>query len=109
MAKRMRAAGAIVLGKTNVAQLLMAAETDNPVYGRTNNPWDIKRTPGGSTGGGAALVASGGAALEIGSDFGGSLRGPAHCAGLYTIKPTTKRLPNDAPSKTASGFGHIEK
>jgi len=106
--RRLRRAGAVILGKSNLTQLLMAAETDNPVYGRTNNPWDPARTPGGSTGGGAALVASGGSALDIGSDFGGSLRGPAHFTGLYALKPTSGLIPADLESAAASAFQQVE-
>src|SRR5262249_48652406 len=71
---RLRRAGAIVLGKTNVAQLLWYTESDNPVYGRTNNPWDLARAAGGSSGGEAAILAAGGAPLGLGSDIGGSVR-----------------------------------
>ena len=89
---RLRAAGAIVLGKTNVPQLLMSNEADNPLYGRTNNPWDLGRTPGGSSGGEAALVAARGSALGLGSDIGGSVRLPAAACGICALKPTTDRL-----------------
>jgi fatty acid amide hydrolase len=89
---RMRSAGAVLLGKTNVSQLLMFNETDNPLYGRTNNPWNLDRAPGGSSGGEAAIVAAGGSALGIGSDVGGSVRLPAHACGLHAIRPTSKRL-----------------
>lgn len=91
---RLRAAGAIVVAKTNVPQLMVMHETDNPVYGRTNNPWDLERTPGGSSGGEAALLAAGGAALGIGNDLGGSIRIPAHFCGLAGLKPTSGRLTN---------------
>lgn len=87
-----RAAGAIVLGKTNVPQLMLWHETDNPLYGRTNNPWDLHRTPGGSSGGEAAIIAAGGSPLGLGSDMGGSLRVPAHFCGIHAIKPTSGRL-----------------
>src|ERR1051325_10486293 len=78
---RLRNAGAIVLGKTNVAQLLLFFESDNPVYGPTNNPWNLERTPGGSSGGEAAIIAAGGSALGIGTDLGGSIRVPAALCG----------------------------
>lgn len=91
---RLRRAGAIVLGKTNVAQLLLYFETDNPVYGRSNNPWDVERTPGGSSGGEAAIIAAGGSALGIGTDLGGSIRVPAAFCGLAALKPTAGRLPD---------------
>jgi fatty acid amide hydrolase len=89
---RLRRAGAIVLGKTNVPQLVMLNETDNPLYGRTNNPHNLERATGGSSGGCAALVAAGGAALSLGSDIGGSVRFPAHACGVQGLKPTANRL-----------------
>ena len=91
--RRARAAGAILLGKTNTPELTLSYETDNLVYGRTNNPWDLTRTPGGSSGGAAAIVACGGAAFDIGSDYGGSIRLPAHFNGIAGIKPTHGRVP----------------
>ncbi len=94
VARRMRQAGAIVLGKTNVSELLADLQTDNPVFGRTNNPWDLARTPGGSSGGAAAAVAAGLAPLDIGSDIGGSIRVPAHCCGIFGLKPTELRVSN---------------
>ncbi|MGH2598831.1 MAG: amidase family protein, partial [Dehalococcoidia bacterium] len=72
VAARVRAAGAVLLGKTNIPPMAGDWQSDNPVFGRTNNPWDLERTPGGSTGGGAAALAAGLAALEFGSDIGGS-------------------------------------
>jgi amidase len=89
---RLRAAGAIILGKTNTPDLTMAFETNNLVYGRTNNPFDVTRTPGGSSGGAAAIVAAGGSPLDIGSDTGGSIRVPAHFCGIAGIKPTAGRV-----------------
>lgn len=89
---RLRRAGAIILGKCNVPQLLMAPESDNPVYGRTNNPWNTERAPGGSSGGCAAIIAAGGSALGMGSDIGGSIRNPAHACGIHGFKPTSGRL-----------------
>jgi amidase len=90
---RLRAAGAIILGKTNVPELAGAIETDNLVYGRTNNPYDLGRTPGGSSGGEAAIVAACGSPLGLGTDAGGSIRIPAHFCGLAAIKPTSGRVP----------------
>ena len=90
---RLRAAGAIFLGKTNVPELAGAIETDNLVYGRTNNPYDLARTPGGSSGGEAAIVSAGGSPLGLGTDAGGSIRIPAHFCGLAAIKPTSGRVP----------------
>ena len=85
---RLEAAGAIVIGKTNVPVQLADFQSFNPIYGTTNNPWDVSRTPGGSTGGGAAAVAAGLGALTLGSDIGGSIRVPAHFCGIYGHKPT---------------------
>lgn len=85
---RLREAGAIVLGKTNMPMLALDVQSDSPIFGRANNPWDIARTPGGSTGGGAASVAAGLSPLEVGSDLGGSVRIPAHFCGVFSIKPT---------------------
>ena len=90
---RLRSAGAILLGKTNTPEFTLAAETDNLVYGRTNNPYDLSRTPGGSSGGAAAIIASGGSPFDIGSDTGGSIRWPAHCCGIAGIRPTSGRVP----------------
>jgi amidase len=90
---RLRAAGGIILGKTNVPELAGAIETDNLVYGRTNNPYDLGRTPGGSSGGEAAIVAACGSPLGLGTDAGGSIRIPAHFCGLAAIKPTSGRVP----------------
>jgi amidase len=85
---RLESAGAIIVGKTNVPAMLGDWQTFNPVYGATNNPWDLNRTPGGSTGGGAAAVAAGLGALAVGSDLAGSLRIPAHFCGIYGHKPS---------------------
>jgi Asp-tRNA(Asn)/Glu-tRNA(Gln) amidotransferase A subunit family amidase len=90
---RLRSAGAIILGLTNTPELLMAWETDNVLYGRTNNPWDRLRTPGGSSGGEAAAIASGCSAGGVGSDGGGSIRVPAHFTGICGLKPTPGRIP----------------
>ncbi len=92
LVERLKQAGAIILGKTNVPQMLSMNETDNPVYGRTNNPWNPDRAPGGSTGGEAAIIAVGGSCLGLGSDIGGSVRMPAHACGINSLKPTTRRL-----------------
>ena len=90
---RLRNAGAIVLGVTNTPELLMAWETDNLLYGRTNNPWDLERTSGGSSGGEAAAIAAGMSAGGVGSDGGGSIRVPAHFTGICGLKPTPGRIP----------------
>jgi fatty acid amide hydrolase len=89
---RLRQAGAIIVGKTNLSQLLMYVEADNPVYGRTNNPWNVERSPGGSSGGEGAIIAARGSALGIGTDIGGSVRVPAHSCGIHSLKPTPGRL-----------------
>ena len=91
---RMKAAGAILLGKTNCPPGGSGGVTANPVYGRTSNPYDVSRTPGGSSGGEAAAIAAGASPLGIGSDSGGSLRVPAHFCGIATLKPTSGRIPN---------------
>jgi Asp-tRNA(Asn)/Glu-tRNA(Gln) amidotransferase A subunit family amidase len=90
---RLRNAGAIVLGVTNTPELLMAWETDNVLYGRTNSPWDLERTPGGSSGGEAAAIAAGMSPGGVGSDGGGSIRVPAHFSGICGLKPTPGRIP----------------
>ncbi|OYV00114.1 MAG: amidase [Burkholderiales bacterium PBB5] len=86
--QRLVDAGAIVFGKTNVPTSLADWQTFNPVYGTTNNPWDVRRVPGGSSGGSAAALAAGLCALELGSDIGASIRNPAHYCGVYGHKPT---------------------
>lgn len=91
---RLRAGGAVILGKTNVAQALLFVESDNPVYGRTANPHASDRTCGGSSGGEAAIIAAKGSALGLGTDIGGSVRNPATFCGIASIKPTAGRLPD---------------
>jgi Asp-tRNA(Asn)/Glu-tRNA(Gln) amidotransferase A subunit family amidase len=93
LVSRLKSAGAIVLGNTTVPEFLMAWETDSALYGRTNSPWDVARTPGGSSGGEAAAIASGCSAGGIGSDGGGSIRVPAHFSGICGLKPTPGRIP----------------
>ena len=90
---RLRAAGAILLGKTNCPPYGGGIETDNPVYGRTNNPYDLERTPGGSSGGEAAAIAAGCSPCGLGTDSGASVRLPAHFCGLAALKPTSGRVP----------------
>ncbi len=92
LVSRLRAAGAIVTAKSNLAQLELYVESDNPLYGRTNNPWDLARTPGGSSGGEAALVAASASPLGLGTDIGGSVRVPAHFCGLCGLRATPGRL-----------------
>ena len=93
IARDVFAAGACLLGKTNIPVALGDWQADSPVYGRSNNPWDIERTPGGSTGGGAAALAAGMTPLEIGSDIGGSIRVPAAYCGLYGHRPSETAVP----------------
>lgn len=107
MVARLRRAGAIVLGKTNLPQLMIWHECDNPVYGRTNNPWDLERTPGGSTGGEAAIIAARGSPLGLGNDLGGSIRVPCHFCGIHGLKPTSQRLTRRGSESTLKGFGAI--
>jgi len=91
---RLRAAGAVILGKTNVPELCADFQTDSPLFGTTKNAWDDKRTAGGSTGGGAVAVAARLSPLELGSDIGGSVRNPAHYNGIFSLKPTEWRVPS---------------
>jgi len=93
LVSRLRTAGAVILGVTNTPELLMAWETDNLLYGRTNNPWDPSRTSGGSSGGESAAIAAGLSAGGVGSDGGGSIREPAHFTGICGLKPTPGRIP----------------
>lgn len=93
LVSRLKSAGAIVLGNTTVPEFLMAWETHSALYGRTNSPWDLERTPGGSSGGEAAAIASCCSAGGIGSDGGGSIRVPAHFSGICGLKPTPGRVP----------------
>ena len=92
LVQRLKTAGAIPIGKTNLPQLMLCHENDNPVYGRTNNPWNQDRGPGGSSGGEAAIIAAGGSPLGLASDIGGSIRQPCHSCGIHGIKPTSGRL-----------------
>lgn len=93
VAARLMAAGGVLLGKTNVPPLLDDIQTDNAIFGRTGNPWDPTRTPGGSSGGAAAALAAGMTPFEVGSDIGGSIRVPAHFCGVFGLKPTERRVP----------------
>ena len=91
---RLRAAGAVILGKTNVPELCADFQTESPLFGTTKNAWDHRRTAGGSTGGGAVAVAARLSPLELGSDIGGSVRNPAHYNGIFSLKPTEWRVPS---------------
>jgi amidase len=102
---RLRSAGAVILGKTNVPELCADFQTDGPLFGTTKNAWDARRTAGGSTGGGAVAVAARLSPLELGSDIGGSMRNPAHYNGIFALKPTEWRVPDhghvsDLPGRT---------
>ena len=90
---RLRAKGAIIFAKTNPAKLAGDYQTNNPLFGQTNNPWDLNRTVGGSSGGSASAIAAGFSPLDIGSDVAGSIRHPAHCCGVYGFMPTDRRVP----------------
>lgn len=91
--QRLVDAGAIVVGKTNTPDLTLSYETDNLVFGRTNNPYDLERSPGGSSGGAAAAIAAGLSAMDLGTDTGGSIRYPSHACGIAGIRPTSGRVP----------------
>jgi Asp-tRNA(Asn)/Glu-tRNA(Gln) amidotransferase A subunit family amidase len=107
VAARLRRAGAIILGKTNTPEFLGSYETDNYITGRTNNPWDVERTPGGSSGGEAAAIASGCSPCGAGTDGGGSIRVPAHFCGIAGLKPTPGRISliGHRPTEAVSGIG----
>src|SRR5262249_61343790 len=95
----LRAAGAIPLAKSNIPQLMLYTETDNPLYGRTNNPWDLERSCGGSSGGEAALIAAGASPLGLGNDIGGSLPIPPGFCGPPAVPPAD----GSAPGRFAAG------
>src|ERR1700761_4418093 len=113
---RLKNAGAIILGTTNCPEFLMAYESDNRLYGRTSNPWDLERTAGGSSGGESAAVAAGLSGAGLGSDSGGSVRTPAHFTGICSIKPTPGRIPArghlpacDGPFSTLGAIGPMAR
>ena len=91
--KRLKAAGAILLGKTNTPEFTLSFETHNRIHGFTNNPYDLDRSPGGSSGGAAAAIAAGLTSFDIGTDYGGSIRVPSHACGTAGIKPTSGSVP----------------
>src|SRR5215212_8144355 len=101
---RLRAAGAVILGKTNCPEFALDYTSENPVFGRTNNPHDLGRTPGGSSGGCAAAVASCMTAGSLGSDLAGSIRIPAHFCGVAGLKPTAGRVPGGGHTPPMSGL-----
>lgn len=90
--RKLQKAGAVVIGKTNLPPLVLGWHTRNPVHGTTNNPWDVRRSPGGSSGGEASIIAAGGSPWGIGSDKGGSIRYPAHCTGICGLRPSWGRV-----------------
>ena len=106
---RLREAGVVILGKTNIAQFLFYQEADNPLFGRTSNPWNLDRTSGGGSGGEGALIAAGGSPLGLAADVGGSIRTPAHFCGIHGFRPTSWRLTNlDSPPELFfPGFNQI--
>ena len=103
LVSRLRAAGAILVGNTNVPEFLMAYETDNALSGKTSNPWELSRSAGGSSGGEAAAIASGCSMGGVGSDGGGSVRVPAHFCGISGFKPTPGRIPGTGHFPRAAG------
>jgi len=114
--ERLKRAGALILGTTNCPEFLMAYETDNRLYGRTANPWDLERTAGGSSGGESAAIAAGLSAAGLGSDSGGSVREPAHFTGICSLKPTPGRIPArghlpacDGPFATLGAIGPMAR
>lgn len=104
---RLRAAGAILIAKSNCPPGGGGGETENPVYGRTNNPYDVTRTPGGSSGGEAALLGAACSPLGLGSDSGGSIRLPAHYCGVAGLKPTAGRVPNTGAYDHPGGLSDV--
>ncbi|MEX2327885.1 MAG: amidase, partial [Pseudomonadales bacterium] len=102
--RRLKDAGAILMGKTNTPEFTLWFQTDNLIYGRTNNPFDLDRTPGGSSGGAAAIIAAGASPFDIGTDTGGSIRLPSHFSGIAGIKPTTGRVPCTGNALPSSGL-----
>jgi amidase len=109
VAARLKAAGGILLGKTNVPPLLMSAQTDNPIFGRTSNPWDVTRTPGGSSGGAGAAVAAGLVPFDIGSDMSGSIRIPASYCGVFGLKPSANRVPSTGHIPPPPGAPRVDR
>ena len=107
--ERMKQAGAIPLGRTNLPELGLRITTDNPLRGRTLNPWDAERTAGGSSGGEGSALATGMSTLGLGNDIGGSVRNPAFCCGIVSLKPSTGRIPhaNSMPPEFAGIAGQL--
>ncbi len=118
VAARLKAAGGILIGKTNVPMMLGDYQCNSPIFGRTNNPWNLERTPGGSSGGAAAAVAAGLSPFDVGTDLAGSIRVPAHFCGVFGLKPTEHRvslhglvpgLPPPRPIRIMSCIGPIAR
>ena len=111
VAARLKKAGGILLAKSNTPELSLSDECHSPVYGRTNNPFNLELTPGGSSGGGAAIVAAEGVPFDIGSDIGGSVRLPAHFCGVAAFKPTIGMIPTTGHTPAYTGvftaFNHV--
>lgn len=109
--KRLKAAGAILIGKTNTPEFTLSFETHNNIYGFTNNPYDLNRSPGGSSGGAAAAIAAGLTPFDIGTDYGGSIRVPSHCCGTVGIKPTSGSVPRTGlclpPGMLTDSLSHV--
>ncbi|MEM8779450.1 MAG: amidase [Cyanobacteria bacterium P01_G01_bin.49] len=101
---RLRQAGAIIIGKTNPAEMASDFQSSNDIFGRVNNPWNLDCTPGGSSGGSAAAIAAGFSALDLGNDCSGSTRQPAHFCGVFALKPTENRLPTTGHIPEAPGM-----
>lgn len=109
LAARLRRAGAIFIGRTNLPLMALDWQCHNPFFNEGKNPWDVARTPGGSSGGAAAAVAAGFSPLELGSDLGGSIRYPAHCCGILGLRTTDRLLPTDdiGPEAVSADFPHL--
>lgn len=101
---RLREQGAILMGKSNTPEFTLSFKTDNVLFGKTRNPWDLERTPGGSSGGATAAIAAGLTPFDIGTDTGGSIRLPAHFSGICGLKPTTGRVPCTGNALPCSGL-----
>ncbi len=101
--ERLRNEGAVLMGKTNTPEFTLSFKTDNLIFGQTNNPFDTSRTPGGSSGGAAAIISAGGSPFDVGTDTGGSIRLPSHFCGISGIKPTTGRVPCTGNALPTSG------